>query len=124
MLLSPPAHSLMNSTFANLERQGRAAGEQEVWMNPRDASARSIVTGDRVRIFNSRGQFTAIAEVTDRTRPGTAAAFGLRWMGPGDSTSLNDVTSQALTDAGRGATFYDTAVEIADWTPLARPSEE
>jgi len=119
MLLSPPAHSLLNSTFANLERQGRAAGEQEVWVHPRDAAARSIATGDRVRIFNFRGEFTAIAEVTDRTRPGTAAAFGLRWMGSGESTSLNDVTSQELTDAGRGATFYDTAVEI----DVLRPHE-
>lgn len=112
MLLSPPAHTFLNSSFANLDRHRRAAGEQEVWVHPRDAAARSIATGDRVRIFNSRGEFTAIAEVTDRTRPGTAAAFGLRWMGSGESTSLNDVTSQALTDAGRGATFYDTAVEI------------
>ena len=124
MLLSPPAHSLMNSTFANLERQGRAAGEQEVWVHPRDAAARSIATGDRVRIFNSRGEFTAIAEVTDRTRPGTAAAFGLRWMGHGESTTLNDVTSQALTDAGRGATFYDTAVEIDLLRPHETPSGE
>ena len=112
MLLSPPAHTFLNSSFANLDRHRRAAGEQEVWIHPLDAAHRSIMTGDRVRIFNARGDFTAVADVTDRTRPGTVAAFGLRWMGSSECTSLNDVTSQALTDAGRGATFYDTAVEI------------
>jgi hypothetical protein len=30
----------------------------------------------------------------------------------GDGRNANEVTSQALTDIGRGATFYDCLVEV------------
>lgn len=111
-LLTPPEHSLMNSTFANLDRQAAAAGEQSVWIHPDDAAERGIVDGDRVEVANARGAFAARAQVTERTGVGTAAAFGLRWALPQDRRTVNDTTSQELTDAGAGATFYDTAVEI------------
>jgi hypothetical protein len=29
-----------------------------------------------------------------------------------DGSGVNDLTSQALTDIGRGATFYDCLVEV------------
>jgi len=75
------------------------------------------VTGARVRIFNDRGSFTATARVTDRTRPGVVVAPSIWWkkLTP-DGTNANNVTSQALTDLGRAATFYDCLVEVE---PLA-----
>ncbi len=111
-LLTPPEHSLMNSSFANMERHSKAAGEQTVWIHPDDAADRGIEEGDRVEVGNARGAFIARATVTDRTIAGTVAAHGLRWARPDDHRTLNDTTSQELTDAGAGATFYDTAVEI------------
>lgn len=111
-LLTPPEHSLMNSSFANMERQAKAAGEQTVWIHPDDAADRGIEEADLVEVANARGGFIARAQLTERTFPGTVAAFGLRWAGPEDRRTLNDTTSQELTDAGAGATFYDTAVEI------------
>jgi anaerobic selenocysteine-containing dehydrogenase len=116
-LLSPPEHSLMNSSFANMERQAKAAGEQTVWIHPDDAADRGIEDGDLVEVANARGAFAARAELTERTIPGTVAAHGLRWARPDDRRTLNDTTSQELTDAGAGATFYDTAVEIRVQNP-------
>jgi anaerobic selenocysteine-containing dehydrogenase len=67
-----------------------------------------------VKIFNDRGTFTADAVVTDRVRPGVVSAPSV-WWGKlsGDGNNANQTTSQALTDIGRGATFYDNLVEVA-----------
>ena len=67
-----------------------------------------------MRIFNDRGSFKATARVTDRSRPGVVVAPSIWWkkLSP-DGANANAVTSQALTDLGRAATFYDCLVEVA-----------
>jgi len=66
-----------------------------------------------VRIHNDRGAFRASAEVSDRARPGVVVAPSIWWrkLAPGGENA-NAVTSQALTDLGRAATFYDCLVEV------------
>jgi 2-oxo-4-hydroxy-4-carboxy-5-ureidoimidazoline decarboxylase len=66
-----------------------------------------------LRIRNDRGAFVACAEITDRARPGVVVAPSIWWrkLAPGGENA-NAVTSQALTDMGRAATFYDCLVEI------------
>ncbi|MFO1324202.1 MAG: molybdopterin oxidoreductase family protein [Burkholderiales bacterium] len=112
--ISPPARNFLNTSFANLP--AFVAEERTPWLdlNPADAAARGIGDGDRVRIFNDRGRFTATARVTDRARPGVAVAPSIWWqkLSP-DGCNANAVTSQALTDLGRAATFYDCLVEVA-----------
>ena len=80
---------------------------------PAMRAPRAIATGDRVRICNDRGSFTATARVTDRARPGVVVAPSIWWkkLSP-DGANANAVTSQALTDLGRAATFYDCLVEV------------
>jgi anaerobic selenocysteine-containing dehydrogenase len=66
-----------------------------------------------VRIFNDRGSFIARARVSDAARPGVVVALSVWWKKlSGDGANANEVTSQALTDLGRGATFYDCLVEV------------
>ena len=110
-MLTPPQHEFLNSSFANIPRLSKAAGEQTLLMNPVDAQTRELNDGDAVLIANDRGSFPARLIVTPDARPGTVAAFGLRWAGDG-STGVNAVTGSGLTDLGRGATFYDTAVTV------------
>jgi anaerobic selenocysteine-containing dehydrogenase len=113
ILLSPPEHSFLNSTFANVPALRRAAGEAKLLLNPRDAESRGIRDGDRVRVWNDRGEFSAFAAVTPRIRSGVAVSYGVRWARFSvDGTTVNDTTSQALTDLGGGAVFYDNAVEV------------
>jgi len=113
-LLSPPAHEFLNSSFANVPSLRRSAGKPALEIHADDAKARAIEDGARVRIFNDRGAFTADAVVTDRVRPGVVSAPSV-WWGKlsGDGANANQTTSQALTDIGRGATFYDNLVEVA-----------
>jgi anaerobic selenocysteine-containing dehydrogenase len=66
-----------------------------------------------VEVFNDRGRFLARASVSDRARPGVPVAWGVWWhkLTQG-GRNVNAVTSQALTDLGRGPTFYDCLVEL------------
>ncbi|HET7463651.1 MAG TPA: molybdopterin oxidoreductase family protein [Longimicrobium sp.] len=113
-LLSPPEHPFMNSTFVNIPALERAAGTQaKLLLHPNEAAVRGIVDGDRVRTFNARGDFRARAVVTEDVRPGVAVSYGVRWASRSEGgTTVNDTTSQRVTDMGGGAVFYDNAVEV------------
>ncbi|MEO8382250.1 MAG: molybdopterin oxidoreductase family protein [Acidobacteriota bacterium] len=112
-LLSPPAHSFLNSTFVNVASLRRAAGKPTLEIHADDAAPRGIDAGARVSIFNDRGSFTAEAVITDRVRPGVVSAPSVWWAKlTGDHTNANHTTSQALTDIGGGATFYDNQVDV------------
>jgi anaerobic selenocysteine-containing dehydrogenase len=67
-----------------------------------------------VRVFNARGTYRCKAEVSERARPGVVNGLGIWWRKLGlNGTNVNEVTSQRLTDMGRGPTFYDCLVEVA-----------
>jgi anaerobic selenocysteine-containing dehydrogenase len=111
--ISPPARNFLNSSFANLPGFVVEEKTPRLEIHPDDARTRGIATGDVVRIFNDRGAFTATARVTDRARRGVVVAPSVGWrkLAPGGENA-NAVTSQALTDLGRAATFYDCLVEV------------
>ena len=68
--------------------------------------------GDRVRIFNQRGEMLLKARVDGAVQPGVVAAR-LNWakLSPGFQ-SINALTSEKLTDMGNSATFYSVLVEV------------
>ena len=111
--ISPPARNFLNSSFANLPQFVAEEKTPKLDLHPLDATARGLHEGDIVRIRNDRGSFTATLRVTDRARPGVAVAPSVWWqkLAP-DGRNANAVTSQALTDMGRAATFYDCLVEV------------
>jgi anaerobic selenocysteine-containing dehydrogenase len=111
--LSPPARNFLNSSFANLPQFLAEEKTPHLDIHPDDAAPRGIATGDRVRVANDRGACTLTARVSDRSRPGVVVAPSVWWqkLSP-DGTNANAVTSQALTDLGRAATFYDCLVEV------------
>ncbi|HEV2722548.1 MAG TPA: molybdopterin dinucleotide binding domain-containing protein, partial [Thermoanaerobaculia bacterium] len=112
-LLCPPAHSFLNSTFVNVTSLRRAAGKPIVEIHADDAGRRGIAAGVRVRIWNDRGAFTAEAVISDRVRPGVVVAPSVWWGKLTDGTNANQTTSQAVTDIGGGATFFDNRVDVA-----------
>ncbi len=78
--ISPPARNFLNSSFANLPAFVAEEKTPQLDLHPDDAAARAIADGDRVRIFNDRGSFTATARVTDRARPGVVVAPSIWWQ--------------------------------------------
>ena len=108
------ADNYMNSTFANLpphqRMESRTAGVLE--MHGIDATARAIVTGDEVEVFNGRGRLALKAVVNGHVGAGVVSAR-LDWnkLSAGGG-NVNALTSETLTDIGRGPTFYSTLVEV------------
>ena len=117
-LLARKPDNHLNTSFANLP----SVRAMEPWigdleMHPIDAKARGVRDGDRIRVFNLRGEIVLKARVDGSSfdgsvRPGVVAAR-LDWarFSPGGG-NINALTSQKLTDLGNAATFYSVCVEV------------
>ena len=113
-MISPPARNFLNSTFVNVKSLRSMEGEPVLEMHSADADARGVKTGDVVRVFNQRGDYVVRAEVSTRARPGVVNSLGVWWRKFGlAGTNVNQLTSQHLTDLGRGPVFYDCLVEVS-----------
>jgi anaerobic selenocysteine-containing dehydrogenase len=117
-LLARKSDNFLNSTFSNVAsvREMEEAGLLEI--STPDAQARGIADGDRVRVFNHRGDILLKARVDGKVQPGVVSA-SLNWakMTPGFQ-SINALTSEKLADMGNSATFYSVLVEVE----LSKPS--
>ena len=112
-MISPPARNFLNSTFVNVRSLRDIEGEPLLEIHAQDAAARGITSGAVVRVFNDRGEYRCRAEVSQRARPGVVNGLGVWWRKLGlDGTNVNQLTSQNLTDMGRGPVFYDCLVEV------------
>jgi anaerobic selenocysteine-containing dehydrogenase len=112
-MISPPARNFLNSSFVNVRSLRDIEGEPLLEMHAGDAAARGIVSGAVVRVFNDRGEYLCKAQVSPRARPGVVNGLGVWWRKLGlAGTNVNELTSQNLTDMGRGPVFYDCLVEV------------
>jgi anaerobic selenocysteine-containing dehydrogenase len=112
-MISPPARNFLNSSFVNVQSLRDVEGEPILEMHAGDASARGIVSGAVVRVFNDRGDYRCKVQVSDRARAGVVNGLGVWWRKFGlAGTNVNELTSQHLTDMGRGPVFYDCLVEV------------
>jgi molybdopterin guanine dinucleotide-containing S/N-oxide reductase-like protein len=114
-LLGRKADNYMNSTFANLDghRKMEARTTQRLEMHPKDAAARGIGDGDRVRVWNDRGEIPLTALVDARVPEGVVAGR-LDWAKFNEGgVNMNALTSERLTDIGAAPTFYSVLVEVA-----------
>lgn len=112
-MISPPARNFLNSTFVNVKSLRDIEGEPLLEIHADDAAARGIRSGDIVRVFNQRGSYRCKAEVSSRARPGVVHGLGVWWRKLGlDGSNVNQLTSQQLTDLGRGPVFYDCLVDV------------
>jgi anaerobic selenocysteine-containing dehydrogenase len=120
-MISSPARNFLNSSFVNVQSLRDIEGRPLLEIHADDAAVRGIDSGQMVRVFNERGEYRCVAEVSPRARPGVVNGLGIWWrkLGP-FGTNVNEVTSQRLTDLGRGPTFYDCHVQVA---PLVDAAE-
>ena len=110
-LISPKNDDSMNSTFGYREEVDRQTSQLKI--NAQDAASRGIVTGDQVRVFNTRGSCLLVAKVDASVAPGVVCSPSSRW--PKQSLAfrnVNTLVSERLTDKGAGPTFYSCLVQV------------
>lgn len=114
-LISPPGSHIVNTTMGNVPSIIKlAGGEPSVVVHPNDAMQRKIVDGEYVCVRSSTGEIKRRVRVSDEAKQGVVVALGQWWakLAP-DKKSLNDITSERLTDLGGGSTFGNVAVQVA-----------
>jgi biotin/methionine sulfoxide reductase len=95
-----PLHLLSNQPQARLHsqldcgdvsRSAKVAQREPVWINPDDAAARGIASGDVVRLYNARGACLAGAVVSDAIRPGVVQLATGAWFDPLDPAEIGSL---------------------------------
>jgi anaerobic selenocysteine-containing dehydrogenase len=117
-LLARKSDNFLNSTFCNVSSVQEMEETGLLEICAADAQARGIADGDRVRVFNHRGDILLKARVDGKVQPGVVSAR-LNWAKTTSRfQSINALTSEKLTDMGNSATFYSVLVEVE----LSKPS--
>lgn len=103
----------LNSSFYEQNELRLKQNCMELMMNREDAALRGLVDGDKVLAYNALGEVSFTLRITDRVPAGTVVTEGVWWREfiPGER-GVNALTSQRLTDGGRGSTLYDVTVEV------------
>lgn len=114
-LISPPGAVVVNTTMGNVPSILKiAGGEPTILIHPLDAERFGITDAQPTRITSRYGEICRKAVVTDDAKQGVVISVGQWWpkLSP-DKKSLNDLTSERLTDLGGGSTFGNPVVRVA-----------
>ncbi len=112
-LLARKPHNFLNSSFCNVSSLQPMEETGLLEMNTADAAARSLQDGDRVRVYNERGEIHLRVRLDGAVQAGVVAAK-LNWPKLSQSgRNINVLTSDRLSDLGDSATFYSALVEVS-----------
>ncbi|SDE16273.1 molybdopterin-dependent oxidoreductase [Sporomusa acidovorans] len=111
-LINSPDPRLLNSSF-NEREELTTANKMLLQMNPEDAAGKGLKDGQLVFASNERGEVVFTLKISAKIPAGIVVAEGVWWLEhvPGNR-SVNALTSQRLTDKGKGSTFYDVKVNV------------
>jgi anaerobic selenocysteine-containing dehydrogenase len=114
-LISPPGAVVVNTTMGNVPSIIKLAGsEPTLLIHPEDAADSQIADGQAIQVTSRYGSIQRKAVVTEDAKRGVVISVGQWWpkLSP-DKKSLNDLTSERLTDLGGGSTFGNVAVRVS-----------
>jgi anaerobic selenocysteine-containing dehydrogenase len=109
-LLSCKTRDRIHSQFGNLDWVREVERPHVLDISPQDGSARGIIDGARVAVWNDRGRIELEARVTPGIRPGVVHILE-GWCHEGDP-DVNALTAEGVTDMNHGATFYECLVNV------------
>ncbi|MEI6208680.1 MAG: molybdopterin-dependent oxidoreductase [Desulfuromonadales bacterium] len=103
----------LNSSFYEQEDLRSRQECMVLMMHREDAEVRALTDGAQILVYNGLGEVSFTLRITERVPPGTVVSEGVWWRKfiTGER-GVNALTSQRLTDGGRGSTLYDVAVEV------------
>ena len=108
-LLTPKTEDRYLSQWAHDDSFDSAA-VNVVRMHPADAAARDVADGDRVRVFNDRGEVIFPLKTDEAVREGVVVLPQGRWIAK-DGATVNVLTHDDITDMGYGAIYFDCLVQ-------------
>jgi anaerobic selenocysteine-containing dehydrogenase len=107
-----PNHNFLNSTFSNNEKHKSLEKEPMLHLNKNDVDSLGIKDGDRVRVWNTRGECELKASVGENVLPGVIVTQGLYADSPGSKHLVNTLSPDRIADMGGGATFFSGRVSV------------
>jgi anaerobic selenocysteine-containing dehydrogenase len=109
-LLTPNTKNGIHSQFLQHPAIREVDAGPALYLGVDDAAQRGIQGGDRVRVFNQRGELFLTARLDLGIRPGCVVAYN----GYGDERggSVNRLSLGRETDMGYGAAFHDNLVQV------------
>jgi anaerobic selenocysteine-containing dehydrogenase len=116
LILMTPKHHMrfLNTSYSHLPRHADPEGSPFLAITPADAEARGISDGDLVTVFNDRAELAVRATISDLVASGVVAVpFGWWDRSHPARTSVNELTTDELTDHGGGVGYSDTRVEVS-----------
>jgi len=114
-LISRKQHpKFLNANYGGFPDHYPSIGEPTVQVHAMDAAKRGIADGDRVVVFNDRGELTLRAEVSEDVQPGlVAVAFGWWLASTPQGRAVNALTNATVPQDDRGSAFFhDTLVQV------------
>jgi anaerobic selenocysteine-containing dehydrogenase len=108
--ITPNKGSRIHSQFGNLTVIKENEEEPALLISHSDAEKRKIFTGNMVRVFNSFGELSCRARVTNRLPSGSVLLPNGIWLNEGGGG--NHLIEGRETDMGHGAAFHDNMVEV------------
>ena len=89
--------------------------EQTVFINPEDAAAKGVASGDLIEVFNDRGHVVARMYTDAAIRPGSVSypkGFGRMMKLPG---TFSELTSSYCNPWSYNTSFYDAVCDFRKW---------
>jgi anaerobic selenocysteine-containing dehydrogenase len=111
VLVSPASDKRTNSTFGGTTTSD---ADPLIEMNPDDAEAHALSSGQRVRVWNEQGEVVLTLKVSDAIRPGILHTEKGTWLCSSETgETINALIPGHKSDIAGGACYYDTQVDIA-----------
>jgi anaerobic selenocysteine-containing dehydrogenase len=114
-LLTAPGYFQAHTAYAGVAFLRQREGAPYCVLHPDDAQARGLRDGQRVRLFNDRGEVGLMLRVADEIQPGVVLVPGQRSDEEAVSGTVNMLCSDRYTDIGEGATYQSTWLDVAAW---------
>lgn len=112
-LVTPPARSYLNSTFAETPSGRKREGAPAVLIHPDDAARLGLAAGARVRLGNPRGEVVLALKLFGGVRPGVLVTEGIQPNAAFEGgEGINTLTGADPVAPFGGAAFHDNKVWI------------
>lgn len=114
-LMSRKQHvRFLNANYGGFDEHLPKEAEPQLEIHAADAHQRSVGEGDRVRVYNDRGELTLTAKISDAVQPGLVSIpFGWWHRATPEGRAVNALTNPALpADDIGSAFFHENLVEV------------